>query len=201
MVACDQLYPQGVFFGLNIMKTELVTVTNGVASTTSLVIADLFNRPHDNVLKSLDKIKDSVGFNAISYIDSMNRPKRAYALTEREALISMPFIGGLKSIEGQIKLVNEFLAMRNHIAETSTVEKRLSNLESELAALKRVDSLPSLSFQEQAKKVIERYIEKHKNEKLTARQIALGLREAKPFKNNGGYKAVKSTLVTISVLM
>ena len=89
---------------------------------------------------------------------------------------------------------------------SKTVEQRLSNLESELSALKasplkQADLLPSLSFQEQAKKVIERYIEKRKDEKLTAYQIALGVREAKPFKNNGGYKAVKATLATMGVLM
>lgn len=71
---------------------NLVTVNNGVAMTSSLLIAELFDRPHDNVLKSLDKLVDSVGFNAISYIDSMNRPKRAYELTERQALIAMHFI-------------------------------------------------------------------------------------------------------------
>lgn len=183
------------------MNNQLVTIQNGVASTTSLIIAEQFGRKHSHVLKSIEKVIGRYEIVPASYIDSNNHAHKMYELPEREALIVMPFIGGQKSIEGQERLVDAFLAMRNHIAETSTVEKRLSNLESELAALKQVDSLPILSFQEQAKKVIERYIEKRKNEKLTACQIALGLREAKPFKNNGGYKAVKSTLVTISVLM
>ena len=189
------LLPKG--FKMN----NLVTVTNGVPSTNSVVIAELFSMPHKNILRALDKLAGRLNFEPSFYLAGNGKQEKCYMLNERQALIVMPFIGGQKSIQGQIALVDAFLAMRNHISEASTVEKRLSNLESELAALKQVDSMPILSFQEQAKKVIERYIEKHKNEKLTARQIALGLREAKPFKNNGGYKAVKSTLVTISVLM
>jgi len=92
---------------------NLVTVNNGVASTNSLLIAELFDRPHDNVLKSLDKLSTAVGFNASAYIDNSGKPNRMYVLTERQALIAMPFIGGLKSIDGQIMLVDAFLTLRD----------------------------------------------------------------------------------------
>ena len=121
---------------------KIVIVNNGVAMTSSLLIAELFDRPHDNVLKSLDKLVDSVGFNAISYIDSMNRPKRAYELTERQALIAMPFIGGLKSVDGQVMLVDAFLALRDAQKQPDTTQARLDSMERELKALKIDASLP-----------------------------------------------------------
>jgi phage regulator Rha-like protein len=82
--------------------------------------ADLFGRPHKNVLQSLDGLTadgtiDRLDFKPIFYTDEMNREQRAYQLSERAALISMPFIGGKKSREGQRTLVDAFLAARDEI--------------------------------------------------------------------------------------
>ncbi|MER2625054.1 MAG: Rha family transcriptional regulator [Accumulibacter sp.] len=100
--------------------SNIVAVAHGAPSTTSVLIADLFGRPHKNVLQSLDGLIadgtiDRLDFKPISYFDEMNREQRAYQLSELAALISMPFIGGKKSREGQRILVDAFLAARDEI--------------------------------------------------------------------------------------
>lgn len=97
-----------------------IVTTQGEATTTSNIIAELFDRPHKNVLQSLDGLIgdgtiDRLDFKPIFYTDEMNREQRAYQLSERAALISMPFIGGKKSREGQRILVDAFLAARDEI--------------------------------------------------------------------------------------
>lgn len=100
--------------------SNVVALTHGAPTTTSVLIADLFGRPHKNVLQSLDGLIvdgtiDRLDFKPIFYTDEMNREQRAYQLSERAALISMPFIGGKKSREGQRILVDAFLAARDEI--------------------------------------------------------------------------------------
>jgi hypothetical protein len=100
--------------------SNIVALTHGAPTTTSILIADLFGRPHKNVLQSLDGLTadgtiDRLDFKPIFYTDEMNREQRAYQLSERAALISMPFIGGKKSREGQRTLVDAFLAARDEI--------------------------------------------------------------------------------------
>jgi phage regulator Rha-like protein len=48
---------------------KLVEVHGQRLTTTSLVIAELFGRPHGNVLKCLDKLISRVKFNSRNYID------------------------------------------------------------------------------------------------------------------------------------
>lgn len=101
---------------------QLIKIADGDAWTTSLVIADQFGRPHKNVLREIDGLIedgtiDRLSFEPISYTDEMNRSQRAYKLNERASLIAMPFIGGKRSREGQRKLVDAFLAMRQIIKQ------------------------------------------------------------------------------------
>ena len=104
--------------------------------TNSLVISELFVMPHKNVLRALDKLKDRLNLEPTLYTDSMNREQRMYLLTERQALVAMPFIGGEKSVEGQMLLVDAFIAMRKVINDTIKRQGELSWKESrEHAAL------------------------------------------------------------------
>lgn len=100
--------------------SKIVHVDSGEPSTTSLIIAFEFGRPHKNVLREIDSLVedgtiDRLNFELISYTDEMNREQRAYRLNERAALTAMPFIGGKKSREGQKKLVDAFIAMRSEL--------------------------------------------------------------------------------------
>ncbi|MGZ8915523.1 MAG: Rha family transcriptional regulator [Methylobacter sp.] len=95
------------------MQSITLIEANGEKLTTnSIVIAELFGRPHHNVLKKLDRLADKVKFNFIDYIDNSGRSQRMCVLDERAFLTVMPFIGGKKSFEGQMRLVDEFLRLR-----------------------------------------------------------------------------------------
>jgi phage regulator Rha-like protein len=115
---------------------NLVTLNNGVASTTSLIIAEQFGRKHSHVIRSIEKVIGRYGIVPTSYLDATNHAYKMYELPEREALIVMPFIGGQKSIDGQERLVDAFLAIRNHVVKSTTTDQRLDRLEAELSSLK-----------------------------------------------------------------
>ncbi len=104
----------------------LVHIRRGEAVTDSLAIAREFRRRHDNVMQTVATLieKGTIGVLEIketSYIDKWNRAQRCIELTERGALIAMPFIGGRNSRAGQVRLVDAFLVLRDRLAEkTST---------------------------------------------------------------------------------
>ena len=95
----------------------LVHLQKGRAVTNSLTIASEFQRAHKNVLQSLDALIaghaiSRLDFKPRNYIDERGKNQRMIELTERGALIAMPFIGGRNSRAGQIRLVDAFLALR-----------------------------------------------------------------------------------------
>jgi Rha family phage regulatory protein len=104
-----------------LMADALCRVSDGgEVVTDSLIIAGEFERRHDNVLASLDSLIESgaishLDFKAAEYRDGQGKPRKMYELTERGALIAMPFIGGRKSKHGQARLVNAFLSMRDRV--------------------------------------------------------------------------------------
>lgn len=94
----------------------------GKPVTDSLAIAREFASRHDNVLQKLDGLiaDGTIGrldFKASSYFNEQNKKQRMIELTERGALIAMPFIGGRNSRAGQVRLVNAFLALRDNLTE------------------------------------------------------------------------------------
>jgi Rha family phage regulatory protein len=123
------------------MVASLCRVSDqGEIVTDSLVIAEEFGRAHKNVLASLDSlIEDNVinglDFKPVEYRDGKGEFRRAIELTERGALIAMPFIGGRKSKEGQVRLVNAFISMR----------ERAHALEHEKAAAVKLPSAKELA--------------------------------------------------------
>ena len=103
-------------------RREVVHLHHGVVVTDSLTIAMEFGRAHKNVLKSLDDlIADGtisrLEFKPRDYVDDRGKRQRCIELTEAGALIAMPFIGGKRSRDGQVRLVTAFMAMRVTIRE------------------------------------------------------------------------------------
>lgn len=90
-------------------------------------LAILFDRPHRNIMRDVERLItggaiDALNPERISYVDSMGRVQEAYRLSERDALVLMPFIGGKKSMEGQARLVDEFLYVRQQLRETQPIQ-------------------------------------------------------------------------------
>jgi Rha family phage regulatory protein len=102
-------------------NTLIVHLSKGEPVTDSLAIANEFGRRHDNVIQSLnDLVKDGtinrLDFKVVKYLDAKGEQRKKIELSERGALTAMPFIGGKKSRQGQVILVNSFLAMRAEAA-------------------------------------------------------------------------------------
>ncbi len=96
---------------------QLIQTVNNKPMTTSLVIAELFDREHKNVIQSIESLVSDgliggLDSKPTSYTDKSNRQSKMYELTERGFLIAMPFIGGNKAKQGQTKLVDAFLSYR-----------------------------------------------------------------------------------------
>lgn len=105
-----------------LQRKEVVHLHHGVVVTDTLTIAIEFGRAHKNVLKSLDDLIDEgtisrLEFKPRDYVDDRGKRQRCIELTEAGALIAMPFIGGKRSRDGQVRLVTAFLAMRATIRE------------------------------------------------------------------------------------
>ena len=99
----------------------MVHLYQGKPLTDSLTIAREFVRRHDNVLQSLDDLIadgtiNRLEFKVVKYTDTKGEQRRMIELTERGALIAMPFIGGKNSRAGQVRLVGAFLSMRDELA-------------------------------------------------------------------------------------
>lgn len=104
---------------------RLVHLHDGKPVTNSLIISMEFGRRHDNVLQSLTKLIDegTIGrleFKESIYLNEQGKKQRLIELSERAALFSMPFIGGRKSRQGQARLVDAFLRMRDELTQQST---------------------------------------------------------------------------------
>ncbi|QQX83738.1 Rha family transcriptional regulator [Cupriavidus necator] len=100
--------------------SALVHLHCGVPITDSLAIAREFRRLHKDVLRALDNlIEDGTlnerDFAPVAYTDTKGEKRRAIELTERGALVAMPFIGGRNARAGQVRLVDAFLAMRKQL--------------------------------------------------------------------------------------
>jgi len=69
------------------MEALVKTNSNGRNVTTSLIIAEIFGKRHDAVLRDIQNLDCPSDFNLhnfgeISYTDSMNREQRAYEMTK-----------------------------------------------------------------------------------------------------------------------
>jgi Rha family phage regulatory protein len=95
----------------------LVHLHRGQPFTTTLVIAQVFQRKHGNVLRTVDSLIadgtiDRLNFEPSSYLDAHGREQRMILLTETGALIALPFLGGKGARAGQARLVYAFMALR-----------------------------------------------------------------------------------------
>lgn len=83
---------------------------------SSLKIAQLFGRRHDNVLAAIRKVEanqQGLLIRKEMSPDERGRDRPVYWLDEEASLVVMPFIGGQHAMEGQRKLVKAYLYYRD----------------------------------------------------------------------------------------
>jgi len=107
-------------------EVTLIQEVNNVPMISTKDLADMFERRHGNVLRSLrDLIEEGIigrlEYETSSYTNSQNKEQSCFVLSEKAAMIAMPFIGGRKAREGQVRLVDEFIEYRK---KAQQVQKR-----------------------------------------------------------------------------
>ncbi|EMQ4858704.1 Rha family transcriptional regulator [Morganella morganii] len=106
---------------------KLIKKSHGHPVVTTDVIANEFGRQHKNVLQDVRNLVESghlgeLDFKPSSYISKQSKELPCYELTERGFLIVMPFIGGEKAKDGQVRLVDSFIQFREKAAKEAQVQ-------------------------------------------------------------------------------
>lgn len=109
------------------MATNLVRLENGHAVTTSLQVAEIFDKRHDNILRSienlilqLDQKYNDLNFEGVKYLDSKGEERTYYNLT-RDAftLLAMGFTGR-KALQFKLAFLKAFNDLENIVIHHQT---------------------------------------------------------------------------------
>ncbi|HDR6822024.1 MULTISPECIES: Rha family transcriptional regulator [Bacillus cereus group] len=125
--------------GLQAVKhsvNKLVFMEGNTVVTDSLVIAEVFGKTHDNVLKDIRKQIDYSGdefglvnFHESSYINSQNKKMPKYDLTEEAfTLVAMSY-NTKEAVQMKIKFIQEFKRMKEYINQQNNQQKQMSPLQ------------------------------------------------------------------------
>ena len=174
---------------------HLIKIVKGEPVVSTEVIATEFGRRHDNVMQNIRSLIESehlgaLDFKETSYVDKSNRAKPCFELTERGFLIAMPFIGGDKARDGQVRLVDSFIKYREKARQESAIQA-----ERDLALVEYRPMTNAIkSSRESEGKEVEHY--HFSNEANMINRIVLGLTSAKFRKENdiGKSEAIRDFL-------
>ena len=104
-----------LFRQTNNEKMQELVIQNqfGKDVTTSLIVAKVFGKRHDHVLRDIANLSCSQNFNAanfgeIKYIDNRSREQRAYEMTKDGFSLLVMGYNGAKAGEFKEKFINEF---------------------------------------------------------------------------------------------
>ncbi|WP_445448560.1 Rha family transcriptional regulator, partial [Enterococcus faecalis] len=139
---------------------NLVIMKNQQAVTTSLQVAETFDKEHKVVLKAIDELKQGVAQNYAdlfyddSYIHKQNKQSYRQVIMNRDGftLLAMGFTGQ-KALQFKLKYIEAFNQMENHIKE----QLDTSTLSPELQFMNSV--VQSLAKQEMANKRLENKVD------------------------------------------
>ncbi|EOF6195376.1 Rha family transcriptional regulator [Salmonella enterica] len=174
---------------------HLIKIVKGEPVVSTEVIAAEFGRRHDNVMQNIRSLIESdhlgpLDFKESSYVNKQNKVQPCYELTERGFLIAMPFIGGEKARDGQVRLVDSFIEYREKVKRESAIQT-----ERDLA---RVEYRPMTNAIKQSKEAEGKEAEHYhfSNEANLINRIVLGTTAAKFRKENdiGKTEAIRDYL-------
>lgn len=167
---------------------HLIKIANGQPVVSSKVVAEEFGREHKNLMQNLRSLIESghlgeLDFKPSSYIDKQNKNQPCYELTERGFLIAMPFIGGDKARDGQVRLVDSFITYREKAKQEASIQA-----ERDLARMEYRPMTNAIkNSRESEGKEVEHY--HFSNEANMINRIVLGTTSAKFRKENDIGKA------------
>lgn len=135
---------------------DLVIMNNNQAVTTSLVLAEVFEKKHQHVLRDIDVLKDVSNFGQMFFEsnepDSYGRNRRIYFMNrDGFTLIAMGYTGS-KAMEFKLKYIDAFNRMEEQIKSES--QFRLpTNFDEMTLMLSNVMQGQEKKIEEQGKKV------------------------------------------------
>ncbi|MBZ4024305.1 Rha family transcriptional regulator [Ligilactobacillus salivarius] len=107
---------------------DLVIMHDQQAVTTSLVLAEVFEKKHQHVLRDIDALKDVSNFGQMFFEsnepDSYGRNRRIYFMNrDGFTLIAMGYTGS-KAMEFKLKYIDAFNKMEEQIRKTYIIQKQ-----------------------------------------------------------------------------
>jgi len=104
-------------------KLNNLIITGRKITVDSRTLATIFEREHKSVLQTIDSLIKDETISRHEFVpreyQNRGRKYRCYELNEAGFLKAVPFIGGKKSREGHKLLVDEFLKIKQRLAQVS----------------------------------------------------------------------------------
>ena len=114
------------------MTTSLVHLENGHAVTTSLQIAEIFDRQHKNILQSieylmsqLDQNFNALNFQPVKYIDGKGETRTQYNLTRDAFVLLVMGFTGSKALGFKLAYLNAFNQMESALNQGNVQREQL----------------------------------------------------------------------------
>ncbi len=109
--------------GENTMN-PLVIITGQKAITTSLIIAEVFEKQHKNVMQSIERLECSAEFRRLnfqpsSYLNEQNKPQPMYQITKDAFIFLAMGFTGSKAAQFKEAFIAQFNAMEKMLLEGS----------------------------------------------------------------------------------
>lgn len=163
--------------------SDFVQIKDEQVYTTSRIVAEKFEKRHDNVVQAIENIthlKNQVSetfFMEDSYIDPTGRSVKQYLITEEGAMLLIMGFTGEKALSVKLKFISEFKRMKEYIRtlEANPIERILANSTNQLETARAITQMLEIEAKKQ-----EALIEQNKQLTTTINFKDQQLAEAEP---------------------
>ncbi len=148
------------------MAELVIQNSNGNDVTTSLIVAQVFGKEHNKVVRDIENLSCSSNFNAanfgvIEYTDSRGRIQKAYEMTKDGFSFLVMGYTGAKAGEFKERFINEFnkreLMLKDDdyilMRSQQILQKRVEMAEQKVRALEEKNALQDAQLRQAAPKV------------------------------------------------
>lgn len=149
------------------MAELVIQNSNGNDVTTSLIVAQVFGKEHNKVVRDIENLSCSSNFNAanfgvIEYTDSRGRIQKAYEMTKDGFSFLVMGYTGAKAGEFKERFINEFnkreLMLKDDdyilMRSQQILQKRVEMAEQKVRALEEKNALQDAQLRQAAPKVL-----------------------------------------------
>jgi len=137
--------------------SDFVQIKDDAVYTTSRIVAEKFEKRHDNVLQAIENIahlKNQVSetfFMEDIYIDPTGRSVKQYLITEEGAMLLIMGFTGEKALSVKLKFISEFKRMKEYIRtlEANPIERILANYTNQLETARAITQMLEIEAKKQ----------------------------------------------------